>query len=136
MKTLSIGEETTFPVDAWKEWNPSGIQVVAGGGYAIRVAEITEEWKDAAVTSSPSKGWGRPASWIGSLFRRRARARDLPMYTLVGSIDEDDTTFFLIGDATLLQASKEGQLQAFANDWPGRYSNNKGRLTLRVRRVT
>jgi hypothetical protein len=49
--------------------------------------------------------------------------------------DEEAPTFFLIGEATLLQAPRTGELEAFANDWPGRYSNNKGRVTLVVHRV-
>lgn len=131
---LEIGEHETFLLDAKREWNPSGIDVKAGEYYSIK-ATILEEWKDAGTGSSLSKGWNPPARWIDWLARRKARAPHLPMYSLVGSIDEDTGTFFLIGEAARLQVPKDGALQAFANDWPGRYSNNHGRLEIVVERL-
>jgi len=131
---LEIGKQETFSVDAKLEWNPSGIDMKAGEQYSIKVT-ILEEWKDANTTSSLSKGWNPPARWIEWLVRRKARAPHLPMYSLVGSLDEDSATFFLIGEAARLQVPKDGALQAFANDWPGRYLNNHGRVDVVVERL-
>lgn len=133
---LGIGEEATFEVDAQLEWNPSQVDLDAGQSYEIRAkVKPDTEWKDAGVESSLSKGWNWPSRAIGWLARRKARARHLPMYSLVGAIDQDGATFFLIGDGTRLVAPKAGELQAFANDWPGRYENNQGRAEVHIRRL-
>jgi hypothetical protein len=135
MRTLRSGEEVTFEVDARRFWNTSDVQLEAGGRYALEVIRVEEPWQDAWVKSSVSTGWQGSWRWIGRVVRRWARARHLPMYALVGAIDEDAGTFFLIGEATEHRPTRTGRLQAFANDWPGRYSNNKGRCVVAVRRL-
>lgn len=133
---LAIGEEATFGVDATLEWNPSRVDVDPGEQYELRAAvQAGSEWKDASTRATLSKGWNWPARAIDWLVRKKARAPRLPMYSLVGAIGKDGETFFLIGDAARVQAGKAGELQAFANDWPGRYANNHGRANIRVRRL-
>lgn len=132
---LNVGQEAEFVVDAKQPWNVSGIELVAGTQYEIRSTVTKPPWKDAWIGSGLTTGWRGPARVVEKLVRGRARAPHLPMYSLVGSIGQDPATFFLLGDATVLNAPGTGELSAFANDWPGRYENNHGGVTVRIRRV-
>jgi hypothetical protein len=135
---LELHGEAEFDVDAKLLWNSSGVELVAGGAYKLvaRVANPAEHpWKDWWVLSDLETGWKGPAGALERLFRRRARAPQFPIYSLVGSIGTQPATFFLIGKEALLTPSRRGELLAFANDWPARYSNNHGIATVHVLRT-
>jgi hypothetical protein len=54
------------------------------------------------------------------------------MYMLVGAIGEDPASFLLIGSGVTMSPDVTGTFGCFANDWPNKYDNNRGRLRLAV----
>ncbi|WP_157265967.1 hypothetical protein [Azohydromonas aeria] len=135
MKKLAVGERATFEVDARRMFNESGIQVESGAVYRLAVSQQIEAWDDASVHSSPRHGWSMPWSLIEPLVRLRARASNVPMYALVGAVDEDPSTYFHALAEQDWTPSRNGQFTCFANDWARKYDNNKGRLLLEMTRV-
>jgi len=135
MKTLAVGDSETFDVDARELCNPSQCRLEPGGRYRLEVIAQLEAWSDWMVGASPQQGWLGAARVIEPLARPFARAPRLPMYALVGAIDRDPATFFLALSARDWQAVKDGPLECFANDWPGKYGNNRGRLRVTLRRT-
>jgi hypothetical protein len=55
-----------------------------------------------------------------------------PWFALIGAIDSDSSTQFLIGTQSVSAPVRTGQLCCFANDVPGFYWNNKGAIQLIV----
>jgi hypothetical protein len=58
----------------------------------------------------------------------------VPMYALVGAQGQESRTFFVVGPEVELTAIAGEELLFFANDWPGRYHNNRGCLELEIQR--
>jgi hypothetical protein len=136
MKRLGVGDSEIFGIDARELWNPTECVLQSGGGYRIEVTEQLEEWRDWMIGASPQEGWLGSARVIEPLVRPFARAPRLPMYALVGAIDRDPATFFLAISIGSWQAVKDGPLECFANDWPGAYGNNRGRLRVTLYRIS
>lgn len=135
---LQVGAIAQSEVDAREMWNATGVLVENGGAYEVTVLEITEEWKDASVKSDPQEGWtGAVAKTIGLLARAFARDPCSPMYALVAARGRAEKAFTFVGRKGVVTGSSAQavELLLFANDWPGRYANNFGRLKVQVKRV-
>lgn len=124
---LESGTCRRFHVDATQEWTGSGVDTAQGQRYRLHVLEVVTPWIDSWVQSTPEGGWG--GIWkLGSPFATwKARAPSAPMYGLVCSFERsDESAWPLSEDSRREVAGRGGELSCFANDWPGRYSNNCG----------
>jgi len=134
MRKLQPNEAHEFGFDARELWIASDCILERGGRYRLEVVAQTEPWVDGWLACTPDGGWpwwARPGDWYA---RSKARAPNLPMYVVVGSIERDLATYFQALEPPSWTAPRDGQLELFANDWPERYWNNKGRLSLRLSR--
>ena len=53
-------------------------------------------------------------------------------FALIGALDEDEATQFVIGTKIVFTSPRAGELTCFANDWRSKYDNNKGTVTIAV----
>lgn len=127
---MNVGESSTVQVDSREHWNDTGITLIDGGRYRA-VAKGT--WHDASKEVDAS-GWQSDTPLIRDLEHFR-RVRDENWFALIGAIDRDRQTEFLIGTACEFTPTRGGQLTCFANDAPFMYWNNSGSIELTVTRV-
>lgn len=88
----------------------------------------TVTWYDASIVTGP-EGYKSP----NSVFKKLERFRRMPSadwFALIGAIDKDRSTLFLIGRGTEFEATRDGFLTFFANDLA--YWNNRGTLRLEL----
>lgn len=121
------------PVDivARDYWNNTGIVLERGVRYKLTAEG---EWKDRSIVSSAS-GYSRSLNWLQRLTQHLRRAPELRWFALVGALDRDLSTRFLIGESVVYTPIRDGQLTCFANDLRGFYSNNSGSVRLTVERI-
>lgn len=121
--------ETT--ICAARPWNETGIVVQAGATYALAAEG---RWTDFFIASGP-EGNATP-TWPQRLLESRLRMVGARYFALIGAIDSDPATLFLIGcGVACWTAPRTGQLTCFANDVPGFYWNNRGSIALTVLRL-
>jgi hypothetical protein len=131
---LPAGAPVTVRVDARCEWNPTGVILERGARYRLKVTQVLERWADGRQRASDLRsGWLYAAG--GSVVQRWARAPDVPMYALVGAQGHESRSFFIVGEEAELTAVAGEELLFFANDWPGRYHNNRGCLDVEIQRL-
>ena len=137
-RPLAPGESIGVRVDAKCRTNRTGVSVLQGREYTIRVDESShpdqEPWKDWFVDATVEQGWtglARPFGWLLKWF---AVAPGAPMYALAGAI-EGGTPFY-VGSELNFRASESGELVLFANDVEGLYFNNRGCLDVTIERMT
>src|SRR5215217_4621502 len=106
----------TAQIAARDHWNSTGIHVVAGQKYRLR---ISGEWSDAGHRCG-AEGWSGTA--LTNAFTVLRRARSLPWFALVGSVDKKRPYVHLLGES--FTALTTGELYCFANDAYGFYRNN------------
>ena len=111
-------------------WNRTGIKVEAGVRYALTA---TGTWIDKKYESSPD-GYRSP-NLLMKLAEFRRRMRHANWFALIGALDEDESTQFVIGSERDYTPPRSGELTCFANDWRSAYSNNTGTVTLTVKRA-
>jgi hypothetical protein len=114
-------------IDARQWWNDTGVDVVAGVVYDVRV---TGTWNDAGHPSGP-EGWEGNA--LINWFSWARRARPFPWGALIGSVDRKTPYLHLMPGT--MRAPATGRLYGFFNDARGFYWNNGGALTLTVTRT-
>lgn len=127
---MDFGDELTVTITAKPLWNDTGISLQAGGLYRL---QATGQWSDASIICGPA-GYASPNWWMGVLERFRRSPYD-PWFALIGAVDHDPGTQFLIGTDCLMTASRSGQLTCFANDVAIAYWNNTGVVELTVTRL-
>lgn len=128
--TLAVGEVMTRPILAREAWNDTGILLVAGQEYRLTATGRWVDWYipcDADGFASPN-----PAFWPFEWLRRAPAER---WFALVGALERDPRTMFLIGAQRTVIAPASGELTCFANDVWLAYWNNRGALQLTVERV-
>lgn len=132
-------------VFAYKKYNHTGILFEAGVDYRIEVIETDQyKWRDGDIEQLDGEGWDRgDISWglkelpIRAMEPfRRVTLRGVNWFTLCGTIGENDDKAFIIGNQVDYQAESSGQFCAFANDLKGYYGNNRGKLKIRVTRMS
>jgi hypothetical protein len=117
----------TVEVKAGCRWNDTGIPVSAGRRYSLSAAG---EWFDWRNRHGPEGG---PSSNLAlRMAERLRRAPAQNWFALMGAIDRDSRTSFLIGSGLDWQAPSDGRVFAFANDVWAMYFNNSGAVTLQV----
>lgn len=136
---LEVGATITIPaVCPAERYFPTGILVTPGASYQIS-AQGT--WQD---------GWIKvgPAGWHGLVLEAWNRLAWKPFFLLGGAIGASERQLFAIGMGRRWQApftlveGSDLQLYLFANDWPGKYGNNRavaetagGPLRVSIRRL-
>lgn len=132
MHRLGPGERASFTVLARRRWNDSGVLLESGRRYRLTVAGIVD-WKDWWLEADPETGVRSVPDWLEwPPVRRLRRVPTAPLLALVGCIGRDPSTAFRIGRGCDYAPATAGELSAFANDVPGFYWNNSGRLSVRV----
>jgi hypothetical protein len=114
----------SIEVNSREKWNDSGLDLVAGMRYRLTVSGV---WRDAGHPAGPDGWQGTVAS---NLFVWLRRARQMPWFALVGSINKEQPYFHLMPPEFVSPAN--GRLYCFANDAPGFYFNNEGSLKLEI----
>lgn len=117
-------------------WNVTDILLEAGKTYDF-LAE--GQWLDASIECT-ADGYPPPNlnPWQKVLLRAFAplrRVRSAKWFVLIGTIDQDMDTAFLIGRTSRHTMEKTGTLTCFANDVGFMYCNNSGAVTLSVTAV-
>jgi hypothetical protein len=117
-------------VDSRLLWNRTGIRVEAGARYKI---VASGRWIDKKYESGPD-GYDSP-NLLMKLAESRRRVRSAKWFALIGAVDEDESTQFVIGNGTTFTAPRTGRLTCFANDWRSKLDNNCGSVTIEVTRL-
>lgn len=123
---MLINEEKTFTIDSAKYWNDINLNVVKGEVY-IFIAN--GEWTDWFIKCSAD---GYERFWLKPFISKR-RYKSEKLFTLIGSINK--TILFPIDLNKEYHVQESGSLYFFANDLPGFYWNNKGFITLIIKRL-
>ncbi|MGE8064808.1 hypothetical protein [Pseudomonas sp. NPDC089569] len=118
-------------IDSKQYWNDVPLPLQAGTRYYLRA---TGEWLDWH-NPGDANGYDKSSmNWAKGLLR--FQAPQATWFTLIGSIDRQRKSLFIIGDGSRWKegwvAPQSGQLSCYANDVPGFYWNNKGTVTLEI----
>jgi hypothetical protein len=128
---LKPGEETAvIPINSRERWNDTQIDVDPGERYQFTASG---KWVDFYIPASPD-GFSTPLSSILP-FERYLRHPDSKFFALIGCLDRRPEQQFVIGRGASFEPSVHGRLFCFANDVPGFYWNNWGRVDLTVKRL-
>jgi hypothetical protein len=127
---MEIGESNIITVRAHKKWNIAGIVLKAGETYEFHAEGC---WVDWVSTHGP--GGDPSTSFYMRLFERWRRIRTANWFALVGALNSDLKTAFVIGQGGVKKMEDSGELACFANDVRGFYWNNWGKVQLTVRRL-
>jgi hypothetical protein len=139
VKGFALGEQTKedLVVCGCNPWTSSGIAVCKNQHYEVTLTD-TRHWKDGEVNSNPVDGW-EESKFVGWLGQRYKRSNKTGWYALTGSIDKDDETTFPVlfseSEPNTITIPKDGTLYFYANDMMGRYFNNFGYVTLKIKRI-
>jgi len=126
MTAVNAGPATAT-IEARLPWNRTGIRLQAGSRYELTATGL---WIDKNYEAGPD-GYVSPnlLMRLGEFRRRVPKAK---WFALVGALDEDESTQFVIGSRMVYTPVRSGELTCFANDWGSKYDNNSGTLTLSV----
>jgi hypothetical protein len=107
-----------------------GITLEGGNRYSF---EAEGEWKDAKNACNAdgwTPRWNKLAMMLVELSKRE---KGQPLFKLIGAIDKK-RPYIVLGTRGSFVAPASGELFCFANDVPGFYRNNSGKVKLRVQR--
>lgn len=110
-------------------WNRTGILLTPGEQFVL---SANGRWVDFFLCHGPA---GDPSPGIYMrLFERYKRIPSANWFALIGALDCDLNTAFLIGNGTDVTVQAAGELTCFANDVACMYWNNWGHVELVVKR--
>lgn len=118
-------------IDSKLLWNDTGITLLAGQNYHFQATGQWTDWKNTC----DADGYQSPNFFL-KLCEGLRRMPHAPWFSLIGSIDKDKNSCFLIGTDKNITVPKTGRLYCFANDVIIAYGNNQGSLQLTVTRLT
>jgi hypothetical protein len=133
---MRTGEQRIAYIDAWKPLNRTSILCEIGGVYELATSPV-QRWFDALYTADARGTDLRSRPVIASymrFFRRLRRKPDADWMALLVDIEGRDRPA-AVGFAHRLECCQTGELVAYANEVPGFYWNNRGTLTLHVKRI-
>lgn len=132
MRSLTVGDTVEVEVEARPRWHATGLWLDVGSTYEMSAVGSWVDWKERNRCGpdgyASNSGLLRLTEWA-------RHARSQPWFALIGGIDRDSRTQFLIGSGRTYQPDVSGELTCFANDIRPMRWNNKGSLTLGVFRV-
>lgn len=120
----------TAVIDSRQLWNRTGITLE--GGVTCEIT-ATGTWIDKKYEAGPD-GYDSP-NLLMKLAEAGRRVRGAKWLALVGALDGDESTQFVIGRGVRYTPPRTGELTCFANDWRSKYGNNRGSVTVSVRRT-
>jgi len=128
-----VTTQRTAPIDARLCWNVTDMILEAGREYNFSAVGT---WRDASIVCN-ANGYPPPAlnplqTVVLKPFEPFRRMPSAPWFALIGAIDKDMSTAFIIGCSKRLTVMKTGVLTCFANDVPFMYWNNSGMVMLTV----
>lgn len=130
MSRMEIGETRSVPVRARCVWNDTNLSFETDGRYRIAASGT---WVDFFLKHGPA---GDPSpNFYLRWFEGLRRVKNANWFALVGALDRDMESAFVIGAGCDYQATSRGQLTCFANDVKGFYWNNRGTVAVTVTRV-
>ena len=114
-------------------WNSTGVMLRPGYSYQF---SATGSWWDA-VKKCCADGYPK-GNFVQELARNLRRSPENDWFALVGAVNRDLSTRFLIGLSRVYDVPEKGggELFCFANDVPGFYWNNFGYVTLTTRQIS
>jgi hypothetical protein len=126
------GEAHTMTVFAREEWNESpAVYLEADNLYRFEVVGDPIDWVDGDVTeTNGADGYEHLAL---KPFKHLARMPGARWFQLIGAVDRGD--LFAIGRTCDHRPQRSGEFACFANDARFKYENNRGQLSLSVRRL-
>ena len=127
---MEVGESVTKPILAREKWNDTQINLVAGAEYHFTATGL---WTDSTIVCN-ADGYTSP----NPLLRASERFRRVPKerwFALIGTIQRNKDTSFLIGVEARISPRSTGLLCCFANDVSFMYWNNQGEIQLTVTRT-
>jgi len=131
---LEKGESALVFVEASIRWSYTGLSVKKGEEYEFSVLP-GQWWLDAGIPSTAT-GYRCPLiEWLMSLAKNLKHLPAEKWMALGGSIGEDDSTAFLIGESRAQPIDRDGELICFANDARGFFWNNVGHMWTLILRV-
>lgn len=127
---LQIGEQESLTIIAKSFYSKSCLAVNEGEIYHFSV-DKKDKWIDLWIPST-ANGFRNIL-----LSKKNKRVPDAKCFKLCGTIERNEQGHFIIGMNKQWTASLAGKVFFFANDskklrW---YKNNKGRITLHVKRL-
>lgn len=127
---LAPGQAATFGVFSSLKWNNTTLEVHSGEIYELAA---TGTWYDAYISSGP-EGY-TASSFLMRLFCPMRRRPKEAWFALIGAINPEEETTFLIGRSLRWEVNADGILHCYANDLHRFYFNNSGLVKLKVTRV-
>ncbi len=122
----------TISICAKKKWSRTGFVLEAGCTYRFAAKG---QWVDWTIVYGPDGGTSGSNFFLRLFEGFRRRPKD-NWFALIGGVDEDDSTTFLIGASLpIFTAIRAGELACYANDVPFAYFNNKGSVSLTIERL-
>jgi len=118
-------------IDARPAWVDTGLLIVPGTTYLFTASG---RWKDARIETDAD---GYPSANIfQQATERLRRVPEARWFALIGAVDRQPSTQFVIGSRATFRAATGGQLTCFANDLRWFYFNNSGSVTLTMEVVS
>lgn len=136
---LQTGEQVTVKAFASQKYNASGVMLEKGATYRFSTQDDAI-WYDNSHPVS-IKGWNRAQQTIGikqqaiELFTPYRRATNAQWFALMGCINHNDETAFLITNGCEVRISQSGEFTPFANDIHKDYQQNSGSIDLTIIRL-
>ncbi len=116
-------------IRARSRWNRTGIVLAPGERYLFTAKG---SWVDFFLRHGPA---GDPSQLMYMrLLERYRRMSKTNWFALIGAVDCDLRTAFVIGEASDVSVRVTGELTCFANDMPCMYWNNWGHVELLAKR--
>jgi hypothetical protein len=131
LKALEAGVSVEVTVQASLLRNRTGVAIQESATYLLEVRG-DQHWFDAWIETD-ADGYSRPWLKLAEGLRRVPAAN---WFALVGTLDGQPETAWVIGRGSRHTATASGELVCFANDMPCMYWNNWGALVLTVTRLT
>lgn len=113
---------------ARKYWNRTGLMVTKGKLYSF---EANGGWCDG---SNPCNADGWTPDWnklVLMLVEVSKRQSGQPLFKLIAAVNKN-RPYIILGTKGSFVAPETGELYCFANDVPGFYGNNSGKLSLKI----
>lgn len=125
--TIGLNETITIRVIARESYSTDGLVVTFGEHYKFS-CHPDECWVDWYLPSSPD-GITNVFAWLAGL-----RVRDAKCFCLCAAYHKHEGGFG-IGSAKNITITQNGTLWFFANDAKNAYGNNRGIITLNIKRI-
>jgi len=98
--------------------------------HTISGCEPGQKWRDWFISTTPDGFYNIIASLAG------LRVPHVKCFCLCGGFNEDVATAFAIGSSKIFDITvPDGELSFFPNDAKGAYKNNKGSITINIKRL-